>query len=459
MVQRAFGILFIILCAVLWGGLSSSYAGVISTLVPFTDKDRVLVVAPHPDDEIIGAGGVIQQALKAGASVRVLLMTNGENNELSFIVYKKRPVLQPKELLAMGELRLNETMTAMTFLGLKPGDVVSLGYPDFGTMDVFTNYWGPVKRPFRSMLTRERKVPFTKARSYGADYVGENMLKDFTGVIREFRPTKVFVTHAADINRDHRAAYLFTKLALWQLEGEFESPMLYPYIVHVVSWPKPQGYHPELGLEVPPDLVNSAVTWYTAPLSKEELERKHQAVLKYVSQVKYAPSYLITFARGNELFGDYPAIPLVNQMSSAPVWQNVRSSTEDLPSKVKGKPDRISSLSYARQGSNLLVRVILKRAIDKEIGVSLFLIGYRKDVPFADMPKINLLIGLDGFHVKDRRKNISAKDVIFTSDGRELVFSLPLYLLGHPQRILSTAKTSLYDLALDETAWRVLLIQ
>ena len=434
-------------------------AGVITTMPLFNDKDRVLVVAPHPDDEGIGTGGIIQQALKAGATVKILVMTNGENNELSFIVYKKRPVLQARELLAMGEMRLNETISGVVGLGLKPSDVISLGYPDFGTMDVFTGFWGPVNKPFRSMLTRQRKVTYQKALSYGAPYVGESMLQDFKDVIRDFRPTKVFVTHPADTNRDHRAAYLYTKVALWDLEGEIDPPVLYPYIVHVVSWPKPQGYHPEKSLDVPPDLVNSDIAWYVAPLQEEEVLRKYETVRKYVSQVKYAPSYLVTFVRSNELFGDYTSIPIVNQVSKDPVWQNVRTPNDEPPLKLTSRPDKISSLSYARQGDNLLIRIILKRSIDKEIGVSVFLIGYRKDVPFAKMPKLNLLVGLDGFHIKDRRKNISAKDVSLSSNGRELVFTLPLAMLGSPERILSTAKTSLYDLALDETAWRVLLIK
>src|SRR3954451_20581648 len=47
------------------------------TLVPPAHAD-VLVVAPHPDDDVLGAGGVIQQALAIGKSVVVVFMTNGD---------------------------------------------------------------------------------------------------------------------------------------------------------------------------------------------------------------------------------------------------------------------------------------------------------------------------------------------------------------------------------------------
>ncbi|MBF0386772.1 MAG: PIG-L family deacetylase [Candidatus Omnitrophica bacterium] len=434
-------------------------AGVITPLPAFTDTDRVLVLAPHPDDEGIVNGGIIQQALKAGARVKVVLLTNGENNELSFIVYKKRPVLRPKELLAMGAMRFGETLNAVKVLGLSPEDITVLGYPDFGTMDIFTEYWGPVKKPFRSMLSRQRYVPFKEARSVGAPYVGESILRDLEGIVLDFKPTRIFVSHPADTNRDHRALYLFTKVALWDLEGQVDMPLVFPYIVHVVGWPKPRGYHPELVLDVPPGLVKSDIQWFTTPLEGTEIKRKHDAIMQYVSQVKCAPQYLITFDRSNEIFGDYPSVPIIKQMTSVPAWQRVGAGDEGRSTKVKGKPDQIASISYARQGNNLLVRMILKNSFDKELGVSLFLMGYRKDVPFGQMPKLKLIVGIDGFHIKNGKKNIASKEVQYISKDRELMFTIPLSLCGSPERILSTAKTSLYDLTLDETAWRILLLK
>ena len=41
---------------------------------------RILILAPHPDDESLGTGGLIQQALAAGAALRVLFITDGDNN-------------------------------------------------------------------------------------------------------------------------------------------------------------------------------------------------------------------------------------------------------------------------------------------------------------------------------------------------------------------------------------------
>lgn len=51
-------------------------------LVPYTTEgvmpaDRVLVVAPHPDDEVFGCGGCMRLHTKAGVPVEVVVLTDG----------------------------------------------------------------------------------------------------------------------------------------------------------------------------------------------------------------------------------------------------------------------------------------------------------------------------------------------------------------------------------------------
>src|SRR5882757_725225 len=57
---------------------------------PITADDRIVVVAPHPDDEVLGAGGLIQQARAVGAEVHVIYLTSGDHNQIAFKLYKFR---------------------------------------------------------------------------------------------------------------------------------------------------------------------------------------------------------------------------------------------------------------------------------------------------------------------------------------------------------------------------------
>ena len=102
--------------------------------VALSSTDRVLVLAPHPDDEVIATGGIIQQALKEKLPVHVVFYTYGDNNEWAFTVYRGHPVFMPRAMRGMGLVRHGEALKADAVLGLAPADLTFLGYPDFGTL-------------------------------------------------------------------------------------------------------------------------------------------------------------------------------------------------------------------------------------------------------------------------------------------------------------------------------------
>jgi len=96
--------------------------------------DRILVLAPHPDDESIACAGVIQQAVRRKIPVRVVFLTYGDVNEWSFMIYEKHLVLARSAVEKMGMLRHDEAVAASITLGLSTNDLTFLGYPDIGTL-------------------------------------------------------------------------------------------------------------------------------------------------------------------------------------------------------------------------------------------------------------------------------------------------------------------------------------
>ena len=198
--------------------LDPEYLSEMPALEFFKARERVLILAPHPDDEAIACSGVIQQALKAGAKIRIVYLTNGDHNELAFIVYEKRITRRQGEFVHMGKVRQQEAVKAMKFLGLSENDLVFLGYPDYGTFEIFSQYWQS-KKPFRDRLTRISSVPYKDNPSYGDAYCGESILNDLSKQILDYKPNKIFVSHPADVNVDHKSLYLFLQVALSDLEG------------------------------------------------------------------------------------------------------------------------------------------------------------------------------------------------------------------------------------------------
>jgi LmbE family N-acetylglucosaminyl deacetylase len=78
----------------------------------------VLVLAPHPDDESVGAGGTIRLLADAGANVVVLFATNGEAT-----------IGAPDEPEEVTSRRRSEAMAACRLLGASPR---FLDHPDGG---------------------------------------------------------------------------------------------------------------------------------------------------------------------------------------------------------------------------------------------------------------------------------------------------------------------------------------
>ena len=51
------------------------------TVIDKPDAKKILVIAPHPDDEMIGPGGTIIKAIQSGADVQVLCLSSGRAEE------------------------------------------------------------------------------------------------------------------------------------------------------------------------------------------------------------------------------------------------------------------------------------------------------------------------------------------------------------------------------------------
>ena len=437
------------------------YAGESENAIGFNSEDRVLILSPHPDDEAIGTAGVIQRALKQNAKIRVVCYTNGDSNQLAFIVYEKRLTFKKAEFLHMGEVRRRETMRAMVSLGINPEDIIFLGYPDFGTLEIFTKYWGDTV-PYKSLFTKVSRVSYREAMSFNAPYQGESILNDLEKIILDFKPTRIFVSHSADTNRDHKSLYLFLRVALWDLEGRINSPVVLPYVIHVVHWPMPRGYHPGIELKIPDSLAGNNIELKELMLTEEEVKKKHDAISFYKSEIEYNPKYLFTFARKNELFWDFPVIRLNSLNSGEILWQGLDSnlSVEIDPEHKKEAEKNIKpDISYAARDGKLCVRMRLKKKIEKDLGVSVFLFGYNREKKFGDMPKLYIKIDTLGVHVRDKKQLLQVKDVELEFQDRTLILKVPFNLLGNPDRILTCAMTHPNDFPLDETSWRTIYLQ
>ena len=278
-----------------------------------TETDRIFLLAPHPDDEVLGAGGLLARARQAGLPVLVAFLTNGDGSRtmrISENVRKPGRYLNRDDaFIKLARVRQLEALAAADKLGVAASDVVFLGYPDGGTHIMWEKHWQP-DRPFRSRHTRCERSPYANSHTPNAIYCGEHALEDVRKTIEKFRPTLVLTTHPADSHADHLTAFNACALALEHLrtastEGAWaHACRLLSFLIHFGPWPVPAGYRPQLSLVPPAGLNGLGTHWLTTQLSESERETKKAALEQYRSQLATTPRYLRSFVRRNELFSE-----------------------------------------------------------------------------------------------------------------------------------------------------------
>src|SRR5712692_789971 len=107
---------------------------------PPTDWKRVMVLAPHPDDETLATGGLLQQAVSAGAAVRVLFVTDGDNNPWPQRAVERRWQIGSTARARWGERRRGEALAALACLGVAADSASFLGHPDHSALAVFVRF-------------------------------------------------------------------------------------------------------------------------------------------------------------------------------------------------------------------------------------------------------------------------------------------------------------------------------
>ncbi|MDQ6617182.1 MAG: PIG-L family deacetylase [Actinomycetota bacterium] len=105
--------------------------------LPLARYRRAVMVAPHPDDEVLACSGLMQRLSSAGTPLTVVSVTDGEAS------HPHSPTVTP---MAMSDWRARERRQAFDFLGLGNASVVRLGLPDGAVGDDTSNLLECLKR-------------------------------------------------------------------------------------------------------------------------------------------------------------------------------------------------------------------------------------------------------------------------------------------------------------------------
>ena len=249
----------------------------------------VLVVAPHPDDDLLIAAGVIASAKARGDQVTVVFMTNGDFNGAT-----------------EGAVRQAEAVNAqIQNLGTNEDDLIFLGYPDGVLATLFSSYPSASDQYFgrnQTVTYGTRGLGRTDYHTYRfgspAAYNKANMVIDLQNIISTYLPDHILTTAESDRHPDHATTYALVNLAISAAAATHPgySPTVHKTIVWAddiaksPTWPEimnPSTYH------IAPPIAALESSWaeresLDVPLAMQSsslpANPKYAAIQEHVSQ-------------------------------------------------------------------------------------------------------------------------------------------------------------------------------
>lgn len=189
-------------------------------------EHKVLVLIPHPDDESLAVGGYIYICRQTGASVRLILVSDGNCRGLR-------------------DLRYQEFRAASRELGISEADLKFWGYPD-GSLRLYQ----------------------------------EALVEQLEQELEQYRPDLLMYPHPEDKHPDHSVLGRCVERSLKQ--AHWLGAQAYAYLIHYNFFQLTALFSSHL---FPPrSMPGNHEDWHKIALSPEALGAKRSALLKYRSQ-------------------------------------------------------------------------------------------------------------------------------------------------------------------------------
>lgn len=151
---------------------------------------KILVIAAHPDDEVLGVGGTIAKLSREGNEVNILIVTDGSSSQYSNNIH----------LVDIIKNKANETKECAKILGIK-----NIFYGQLPDMKLDTIPHIEINRAIEQ-------------------------------IINEIQPDTVFTHFWGDVNIDHQNIYRSTLVAVRPLMGQVVKQLLCYRVPSSTEW-------------------------------------------------------------------------------------------------------------------------------------------------------------------------------------------------------------------------------
>lgn len=167
---------------------------------------KILIIAAHPDDEILGCGATAARLSKEGKEIYCLILGEGKTARLP----KRKKSQLNKELRTLKK----EMLSANNLIGVKK--VYSYNFPDnrFDSIDLL------------------------------------DIIKKVSGVLEKIKPETIFTHFEKDLNIDHRLTYQAVITATRPLPNQFVREIFSFESISSTEWSFPLSFSPDIFFDV-----------------------------------------------------------------------------------------------------------------------------------------------------------------------------------------------------------------
>ena len=172
------------------------------------NKQRILIVAAHPDDESFGCGGIILKSKDLGSKIYVLTLGEGVSSRFDVSDIDKN------QFKKATKKRQEEAYKCLKFLKI--------------------DYYKFENR----LCTRFDELPIL------------NIVKSIESIIDDFKPSLIFTHNPSEVNLDHRITYQATEIATRPYNKSFIE-QIYSYEIPCSgNWVFNKSFNPNTYVEI-----------------------------------------------------------------------------------------------------------------------------------------------------------------------------------------------------------------
>ena len=302
-------------------------------------RERLLVLAPHPDDETLSAAGLILKVFENGGTIRTAVITAGDAYVDAIKDATGKRKLSRTDFLNYGKQRLEESKKVAKLLGKGFIHLDLFGFSDGAIYPMLVSHWG-YTHPEKSEYTGYSHVPYVEAEDKGVAQEGKVLRNQLVEILKSTKPTLIVFPDVMENDSDHAGLGMFALLAIneW-IEQSHNSvnPRLLAYLIHWQhDWPPGSETKEPLDLSATPlflphDLPLRGMTRTCINLNPHEIRLKQLALAEYQTQQRAMGSFLAAFVRNNECFSELKLQDTVGIHNVVKQWQQVRKSFDSHP--------------------------------------------------------------------------------------------------------------------------------